>query len=79
MPETIYAGRGQFMLFHKGQVVRGTRMPRRTRAPRGIGTRQHGGTSRRVAVEASAREHDGAAGANGAAPASISYAVIPSE
>jgi hypothetical protein len=24
VPETIYAGKGQFMLFHKGQVVRGT-------------------------------------------------------
>jgi len=33
VPETIYAGKGQFMLFHKGQVVRGTWTKRSKQTP----------------------------------------------
>jgi hypothetical protein len=33
VPETIYKGRGQFLLFHKGRVVRGTWKKKSTRTP----------------------------------------------
>jgi hypothetical protein len=33
VPETIYSGKGQFMLFHKGQMVRGTWTKRSKQTP----------------------------------------------
>ena len=33
VPETIYKGKGQFQLFHKGQVVRGTWSKKSKRTP----------------------------------------------
>lgn len=39
VPETIYSGRGQFMLFHQGQVVRGTWTKKSKETPIQLSTR----------------------------------------